>query len=323
MSETTPSTSQKSEPFHRSPPPLDASAVERREQLPSAKWLLLKTLRRPRALRAAPTLPLLSIACPLPAPEQAWLKAYREICALPAGDALPLSAPQVFAVRPQLALLTDPRCPLPALGMVHCESLISAESPIVAGEPLTLRCTLDPEARWGDRGLRFSLWTELLQGDERRWWSQTEILSPRAAGSGGAKGPKRSARPPEAPDARLELRDRWSLPGDLGRRYGTIAGDRNPIHLWPWSARLFGFKRPIIHGMWSLARSLSALGGGPMRPGEQLWARFQRPIMLPGEVTLYSEAPPEPTPESDQRGEERFELWLPSGKRAIEGRWKK
>ena len=206
--------------------------------------------------------------------------------------------------------------------MVHCESLISAESPIVAGEPLTLRCTLDPEARWGERGLRFSIWTELFQGEERRWWSQTEILSPRAAGAGGAKGPKRTPRPPGTPDPRFTAHESWSLSNDLGRRYGTIAGDRNPIHLWPWSARLFGFKQPIIHGMWSLARSHSALGGGSMYPGEKLWARFQRPVMLPGETALYR-ATVEAAPAEEQREEERFELWLPSGKRALEGRWRR
>ena len=33
----------------------------------------------------------------------------------------------------------------------------------------------------------------------------------------------------------------WKLPGDLGRRYGSVSGDFNPIHLHPLSARLFGF----------------------------------------------------------------------------------
>ncbi len=51
----------------------------------------------------------------------------------------------------------------------------------------------------------------------------------------------------------------WKLAGDLGRRYGAVSGDRNPIHLYPLTAKAFGFPTNIAHGMWTLARSLSAL----------------------------------------------------------------
>ena len=48
---------------------------------------------------------------------------------------------------------------------------------------------------------------------------------------------------------------------DIGRRYGAVSGDRNPIHLYPLTARLFGFRRAIAHGMWTKARCLAALEG--------------------------------------------------------------
>src|SRR6266487_1403229 len=46
----------------------------------------------------------------------------------------------------------------------------------------------------------------------------------------------------------------WELPADLGRRYAAVSGDRNPIHLYRLTAWLFGFRRPIAHGMWAAAR---------------------------------------------------------------------
>ena len=58
----------------------------------------------------------------------------------------------------------------------------------------------------------------------------------------------------------------WRLAGDIGRRYGAASGDRNPIHLHPLTARLFGFPRAIAHGMWTVARCLAA-HGTPERPG--------------------------------------------------------
>ena len=48
------------------------------------------------------------------------------------------------------------------------------------------------------------------------------------------------------------------VPADIGFQYAKVSGDWNPIHL-PYVARLFGMKAPIVHGMWSLGRTLSNL----------------------------------------------------------------
>jgi acyl dehydratase len=127
-------------------------------------------------------------------------------------------------------------------------------------------------------------------------------------------------RAPRAEEAPLPSAERLTLhlPPDLGRRYGAIAGDRNPIHLYPWSARLFGFKRPIMHGMWTLARALRASGGeAPPATGE-LRVQFRRPVSLPSEVSL-SWLPSAPL--SDERGA-RFEARVEGEKVAIEGAWR-
>ena len=49
------------------------------------------------------------------------------------------------------------------------------------------------------------------------------------------------------------------LPNDLGKIYAKISGDYNPIHLHPLSAKLFGLKRHIAHGMWTKAKTFSAV----------------------------------------------------------------
>ncbi len=50
-----------------------------------------------------------------------------------------------------------------------------------------------------------------------------------------------------------------NLAAHLGVQYGYISGDWNPHHLWPWSARLLGYRKPIAHGMWTMAKALSLL----------------------------------------------------------------
>jgi acyl dehydratase len=70
----------------------------------------------------------------------------------------------------------------------------------------------------------------------------------------------------------------------MGRSYGRVAGDLNPIHLWPITAKLFGFKRAIVHGMWSLARVLGELDDLATAERCHVEVRFRTPIMLPAKV---------------------------------------
>ncbi|MER6608929.1 MaoC/PaaZ C-terminal domain-containing protein [Streptomyces sp. NPDC000927] len=80
----------------------------------------------------------------------------------------------------------------------------------------------------------------------------------------------------------------WRLPADLGRRYGAVSGDRNPIHLYPLTARLLGFPRPIAHGMWTVARCLAeAPASGTIR---RVRADFRAPVPLPATVTYAADA---------------------------------
>jgi acyl dehydratase len=80
----------------------------------------------------------------------------------------------------------------------------------------------------------------------------------------------------------------WKLSGDLGRRYGAVSGDRNPIHLYPVTAKAFGFPTNIAHGMWTLARSVSALQN-KLPDAFTAEVEFRKPIFLPGTVVFGSE----------------------------------
>ncbi|WP_262418745.1 MaoC/PaaZ C-terminal domain-containing protein [Streptomyces sp. SP2-10] len=96
----------------------------------------------------------------------------------------------------------------------------------------------------------------------------------------------------------------WRLGGDVGRRYGAASGDRNPIHLHPLTARLFGFPRAVAHGMWTVARCLAAHG---TPDATEVRARFRAPVLLPGTVAY----------EADGTG--RFALRGPDGRLHVSG----
>jgi acyl dehydratase len=80
--------------------------------------------------------------------------------------------------------------------------------------------------------------------------------------------------------------DSWPLSPASGRAYASLSGDWTPIHLWPWSARLWGLKSPIIHGMHTLGRACAGLERAGGRPLTRLDGRFRAPIELGSTATL-------------------------------------
>ena len=72
----------------------------------------------------------------------------------------------------------------------------------------------------------------------------------------------------------------WRIPDDAGRRYAKVSGDVNPIHLSGLTAKAFGFKRAIAHGMWVKARVLGALAGR-LPDALSVDVGFRKPLFLP------------------------------------------
>jgi acyl dehydratase len=208
------------------------------------------------------------------------LAGYDHVCGFSLRDSLPATYPHILAFPLHLSLLTDSSFPFTPIGLVHIYNRITQHRPITASERLSLRVSATP-AEPHPRGIRFSLRTEASVGDQLVWEEVSTNLRRGPAGDDGG-GP----RVPSAKD--LPASAVWKLPGDLGRRYGSVSGDMNPIHLHPLTARLFGFNSAIVHGMWTKARCLGALE--PRLPASfTVEAAFKRPILLPATVKFAEE----------------------------------
>ncbi len=221
------------------------------------------------------------------------LFAYDRVCGYPLGDTLPACFIHMLAFPLHLALMTDSSFPFPAIGLVHIANRIVQHRPVGADEDLSIRVwatAIEPHPR----GRQFSIHSEVRIGDEVVWEESATNLK-RGDGSDGARSSGGDARSTGGPAPSAT----WRLPGDLGRRYGTVAGDLNPIHVHPLTARLFGFRAAIAHGMWTKARCLAALG--PRLPDAfTVQVAFRKPVLLPAKVT-FGEAP-------DAGGGIRFEV---------------
>jgi acyl dehydratase len=212
------------------------------------------------------------------------LAAFDRVCGYSLTDGVPAAYVHILAFPLQLKLMTDGSFPLAAIGLVHIANKITQHRPVRVGERLSLRVwatELEPHPR----GKQFTLRSQARVGDELVWEEEATNLR-RGAGNGNVRsGKSRDLESSEDVPATAT----WTLPGDLGRRYAAVSGDRNPIHVHSLSAKLFGFPTAIAHGMWTKARCLAALGP---RLDERFTAEvaFRKPILLPAKVKFAEEA---------------------------------
>jgi acyl dehydratase len=209
------------------------------------------------------------------------LAAYDNVCGFALRDVLPATYPHMLAFPLHLKLMTDPSFPFPAIGLVHIYNRITQHRPIDAAETLSLSVSARPLVPH-PRGRQFSLVSEARVGDELVW---EEVSTTLRRGK-----PDDAARAPSVPSAQqLPATARWRLRNDLGRRYASVSGDFNPIHIHPLSARLFGFKAAIAHGMWTKARCMAAVAER-LPDAFTVEVAFKRPILLPATVELTERA---------------------------------
>ncbi|MFD0210144.1 MaoC/PaaZ C-terminal domain-containing protein [Streptomyces hirsutus] len=199
------------------------------------------------------------------------------------SGALPLTYPHVLGFPAAVRLMSGRDFPLPLLGLVHTSIEITRHRtvPVTGTHGLSVHVEgLAPHRR----GTEATVATGLRSpGGDLVWESRSTYLARHRA-----SGPSSSARPVPRPEEEsatarpLPVVDAWLLAEDAGRRYGAASGDRNPIHLHPLTARLFGFPRAIAHGMWTAARCLAAHG---VPEAVTVRADFKAPVLLPGTVT--------------------------------------
>jgi acyl dehydratase len=207
---------------------------------------------------------------------------YSALCGFKMGQGVPLIYPQLLTFPLVTAYICSPECPWPAMGTVHLANSIKQHKPLHPGD--VVRVEMGTGSLFAhEKGQVFTLDLRIVRGDELVWSATQSLLRVGVKAISGA--PYVSQIQADEP---LSCQTEFSATADIGRRYGAVSGDRNPIHMAALSAKLFGFKRAIAHGMWTNARALSCLL--PTTPVERasLAVEFKTPLYLPGRASLWS-----------------------------------
>jgi hypothetical protein len=218
--------------------------------------------------------------------EPSAVAAYAKVCGFTLRDSLPPTYPHVLAFPLHMALMSEGSFPFGAVGLVHIANRITQHRRLGIDEELSLRVRAAKIAPH-PKGRSFDVLTEARVGRQIAWESTSTFLH-RGKGEPAAASGEAFPMVDEGAPASAE----WTLPGDLGRRYAAVSGDRNPIHMHSLTAKPLGFPAAIAHGMWTKARALAALEAR-LPDAFAVDVRFRRPILLPAKVEFATQGHPQ------------------------------
>jgi acyl dehydratase len=211
--------------------------------------------------------------------DQRHLADYQRVCAFRVSDILPPTYLHILAFPLSVALMTERSFPFPLVGLVHVANTISVARQVRADETVSLRVRAD-DLRPHPAGRQLDLVAQATVDGQVVWSSRSTYLRREKTTDRPKEGKERATSEP--PSGGIAL---VKVPDDIGRRYGGVSGDRNPIHLHGLTARAFGFPKAIAHGMWLKARTLATLEGR-LPTAFDVEVAFKTPVFLPSTIAV-------------------------------------
>ena len=254
-------------------------APEELSELPGLLGLFRKAMVKSDNFELGQPFPFLSNYVKGVQIEKKHLLAYQKLLGFEQNEQVPPTYLSMLGFPMILRLMTHADFPMKAMGQVHLSNEISVFKNFPMHQAITLTAGIN-NSRVTSRGVEWSVGL-IAKADGELVWSSESTMLHRCK-----TGVRRQGLPVIV---RAGESQTWAIDGGMGRRYASVSGDYNPIHLSAISAKLFGFKKAIVHGMWSKARCLAVLKDQLPDSGYRVRANFHRPLFLPSNVLFYSE----------------------------------
>lgn len=209
--------------------------------------------------------------------ERDAVSAYAAVCGFPRKDVVPVTYLHMVGFPLHMAIMSDQSFPFPSIGTVHLENRIVSHRPVAIGESVSATANAR-NLRTHSKGRAFDMCVTVESGGEIVWESTSTYLR---LGKGDKENGEKGTEFATVPGGAAV----WRLGSDLGRRYAAVSGDSNPIHLYPLTAKAFGFPRHIAHGMWTKARAVASIENR-LPDAVQIEVGFKKPIFLPARVSF-------------------------------------
>lgn len=206
--------------------------------------------------------------------DQKHLKAYNEVCGFKNNGYIPAIYLAVLSQSLQMHMMTQEAFPFAILGLVHIRNQIKQTRKVGVNEQLSLSCKFG-DLQPHDKGVQFDFITTAKVGNDVVMEGTTTYLARQKTNTQAVTKTADAQIPKYEPNAE------WNVSENTGRRYALTSGDFNLIHIHAITAKAFGFKQAIAHGMWSKARALASL---TLPDRYEADVQFKLPMYLPSKV---------------------------------------
>lgn len=195
--------------------------------------------------------------------------------------------------------IIDTAFPLCAVGLIHIRNSIIQYQEINEGEKLELTCSVGGHKET-EQGLEVHIFAEARSLNGKVVWSCISTMLSRNKHTRDNQGNRKRPIAENSTPEKWEHQKLVNVPANIGVAYAQLSGsfspyleviskgDWNPHHLWPVTAKLMGYPRPMVHGMWSLAccmrEAYSELSGKFPSYPIQIDASWKRPIYFPNQI---------------------------------------
>ena len=248
------------------------------EKLPCLPALIGKLAFKSSTYQIADTLPAISARQSDLLVDEKHLNRFRTLCGYKPGSIMPATYLQTLAMPLVLNIMSNSQFPIRAIGKMHLSNQVSVHENFDLRQPVSLTASIGSSLLTSS-GLEWNMDFAAMVDNHRVWSGTSTYLYNCETGMSRREKPKL---------IRGDNPQNWLVPNGVGRRYGRISGDCNPIHLSNLTAKLFGFRSAIAHGMWSKTRCIAALEDQLPESGYSVDVSFMRPLYLPSKVKFYT-----------------------------------
>ncbi|MCP3873759.1 MAG: hypothetical protein GY699_11455 [Desulfobacteraceae bacterium] len=213
-------------------------------------------------------------------PNKDLVRNYRTVCSFSQDkkNFIPISYLQTLFIGLLGKFITSPFFPINPLGLIQISQSFKQKRPVRIDEILDLSCAICGINKT-QKGIETTFALEVKSNKELVWQGISTFFT---------RSPVKRKKTPKKKDEKfLEKKETIFVPTGTGRRYAVVSGDYNPHHQYNILAKLFGFKKAIAHGMWSLARVIASLDKEfDIHESVKIEASFKLPIFMPATTAL-------------------------------------
>ena len=189
----------------------------------------------------------------------------------------PLSYLYCLAQRAQIAVMLDKEFSIALPGMVHLENVLEEIAPWSAEKAFEIKVNIQVEYK-NEGHLIPRCQVDFYQGHSESAKLLQCLYGTQEIKKSAKKKEKQGLVFPEAIRSQ-----QWEVAGNTGRGYAKVSGDSNPIHTHAFFAKLMGFKRPIAHGWYSVAKAVIEAETHLQKPIRYIEVAFKSPVFLPSQ----------------------------------------